>query len=327
MAIWLKKKLMLTALRAFLSFGATFADDCHLFNEGNPYLENYKNQLAPLHIWNKEKENIILNVIPQSTLETAFRNLHASCCASNRSSETICNKKGSLENRKKRKNFPESNYLFDHLIDVQLRRWLNSNTGDESYPNFLADQQAKERYENMEKIIKQAEGVLPTKLNKDYQKYRGIQPDFLLPWYQGGNTIEYRNLLEDISQEQNTETRNNQKKIKEFKQRNLRTKLLNTCPTASYLSIILSPRQDLTSSLQAVQENCKKLTEEQLNQQNTMLKQAITFKSDRLTTDTLKNYANYFSKRLSHLQTQIVETTTKLQGTMRQIPQLQPRCN
>lgn len=318
MAILIKKSLILTFLRAFLSFGASFADDCHLFNEGDPYQENYKNQLAPLNIGDAQKENKMLNAIPKETLETAFRNLHASCCASNRSSEPICNKAGSLENRKKRKNFPESNYLFDHLIDVQLRRTLHSNNGENSYPNFPADELAKERYENLEKIIKQPEGVLPTKINREYKKYRGMQSDFLFPWYQGGNIQEYQEQLKTfITQNQNND----------FKKRNLRTKLLNSCASATYLSMLLAPEQQQSSTLQSAQENCKNLISKQLNQQKTMILQSITFKSDKLTSDTLKNYGNYFTKRLNHLQTQLVETTTKLQGVAKQVSKLTPRCN
>lgn len=320
----MKTKLLLIIVIIF-SIWSTFADDCHLFNQGDPFHDKYKNQLAPLNIGKTEQENKILNVLPKSALELALQNLHASCCASRRSSATICNKPSNQKNRKERKNFPESNYLFDHLLDVQLRRW----SYNKAYQGLPIDDQAQKRNENIETNILETWGKLPTVFNREYAKYRELQKELLLPNYEKGmNPTTYKNLLEDILEGEKSTHPINQKKIEKFNERNLRTKFLNSCAVATYTTILLSTAQDLSSTLFSAQESCLQLLDQQLQNQHNQLQQAIEFKSDKLIQDTLKEYGSlYFGQKLTNLQSRVVEISTYLQGVMRQVTKLVPKCN
>lgn len=319
------KKTLLLLVVGICSIWYSSADDCHLFNEGDPFHDNYKNQLITLNIGNKQKENTILKVLPKEALELAFKNLHAYCCASQKANSNICNKPNNQKNWKERKNFPESSYLFDHLMDIQLRRWLHNS----DYPGLPKDPEAEKRYKNLEKNITDPEGKLPTTFNKEYEKFRGMQNWLLLPNYQDGmNTNTYKNLIEDIAEDQWTTDLLNQTKIKNFAQWNLRTKILNSCAVASYLTILLSSDKNLSSTLHSAQNSCKLLANQEIQKQHNMLKQAITFKSDALIQNTLNEYAwLYFWQKLNHLQNKSVENTTYLQWVMRQVTKLIPKCS
>lgn len=148
----------------------TFANDCRILTDTS--MQNYEQSKFPL-VYSKEPL-IEKKIIPEELIQRALLNLQAHCCAAGLGDSKSCEEDKVLRNG--RSNYPQSGFLFDHLIDVLMRR----RTNDASYPNFPVDPEGKQRYEKVKKLILQADGLLPTTFLADYQKYWSIQPEYKL---------------------------------------------------------------------------------------------------------------------------------------------------
>lgn len=307
----MKKYMIAWCLLCMSILNITSAEDCNIFNGSWTQKQKNESRLQLLG----ETPITELNIVPREALHTAFANLNAYCCASNLSDKWWCDKEGMLW--KQRNNYPQSAFFFDHLIDVMMRRRSNQLSG---YNDIPADEQAKQRNEKINKLIINAEWALPTEFSKDYDSYRALQTERHLPRYHQGLHIDTFTKLFNADSPQNS--------LKAFKNRTLRTKYQNTCTIATYLTMKLIPENDQTTALTNIQESCKNLTMQTLEHQNQFLLGSIIYKSNQLTTKTLREYGiDYFTERLNMLQNKINSFNAKLLSSTRQISSLTPRCN
>ena len=159
--------------------------------------------------------------------------------------------------------------------------------------------------------------TLPQTFLASYPENRSYNDQHLLPRYIDHSAQDFRQAIRDSSALTNATSRN------------LRSKLLNTCSIASYLTAILDTEsKTMVPDLTKANPLCTKLINQEINKQINLLSRVITYKSNKATTDSIENYAlNYFWSRLRYLQTQIDKLNTQLLSTSRQIPYLVPKCN
>ena len=160
-------------------------------------------------------------------------------------------------------------------------------------------------------------GAFPQVFLSEYPKYWSYNDEDILPTYKDQSPHDFL---------QSTRT---SPALTKVSSRTLRSKLLNTCSIATYLTIMLdSSAEKLVSDLTIAAPRCATLLNQHIQKQMDLLSRIITYKSNKASNDAFQDYAiTYFSSRLNFLQTQIDKTNTQLLSTVRQIPYLIPKCN
>lgn len=102
------------------------------------------------------------NIIDSDSLNVAFLNLKKNCCKNLSTSDNETRSfyelhKQSCDADKTyfNENVPSSYYLFDHILDILIRR-LNGDK-EEIYPNVTLDEKGQERRERIEEISENIE--------------------------------------------------------------------------------------------------------------------------------------------------------------------------
>lgn len=252
-------------------------------------------------------------VLPLPALQKALDHLQAQCCALNIISQASQTCKDTRHNRKNA-TFPQSSSIFDQLLDVQFRRLKNDLS---NYQGLPSDQNAKKRSDSLKTTFLTTDGKLPWEIIKDYNENWDFKENQLLPNYHDNDTSAF---LSEVRKSPALTNTNNW---------NLRSKYLNACSISSYFSILLSTsNENLASELAKAAPLCKNLTNQLISEEISFIQNAITYKSNKLTTDTLQDYAvNYFGSRLMYLQIQLDKVNGQLLSATRQIPKLVRSCN
>ena len=203
-------------------WGISTAHDCNLFNEIS--VIDWKVTPYPAIL----KDDPILNVVPEEGLHRALLNLQAHCCATNKSDRAGKGCQSSISDWKNRTNYPQSAFLFDHIVDVLMRRLAN----DRSYPGLPVDKKANEWHSKVDGLVSSVDGVLPLQFQTEYDKYWQLQSNYLLPEYEYSSSVRYPDLIRQLE---------NINKLNKYDQWTIRTSYFNVCSVAVYLNMILAP--------------------------------------------------------------------------------------
>lgn len=132
----------------------SFANDCNLIITGNlGELNNYTNVAYS-------------NVVPQEAFARALNNLKTYCCT-----VVVPNKCTSEQKRTLEKLYPKSAYLFDHLLDVTMRRL----DGVQSLAYGLEpDKAGKARRDYITSIANQPNGAPAKGIEENFKNYRTL---------------------------------------------------------------------------------------------------------------------------------------------------------
>ncbi|MDR2191131.1 MAG: hypothetical protein LBP53_08460 [Candidatus Peribacteria bacterium] len=115
-------------------------------------------------------------VIDTASLTTALLNQRKKCCEVNTTMNPIrCKNDAQYFNL----NVPDSTFLFDHLLDVMLRRL----DGENLYDGTIPDGSGAERRKLMDEIGGNITGTIPDAIKKPYETFRTVKADHL---FQGG---------------------------------------------------------------------------------------------------------------------------------------------
>ena len=304
------KKSALTLLIGIVGigiWGISTAHDCNLFNE--KWLLNREDSVYPTIL----KDDPILNALPEQAIHRALLNLQAHCCTSNESSKNGTGCKKSSSDRKDRVNYPQSTLLFDHLVDVLMRRLAN----DKSYAGLPPEKKSEERNNKLDSLMLAAKGILPLEFQNEYDKYRKLQPQYLLSGYNGSNSLSY---IETIR------SKDNEDRLKNYKDWSIRTAYSNVCSVATYLMMLLAPN-NMNNPAQNAREQCTLQTKNMLKKESNYHYNIVVYKADQLQRDTLQLYANnYFGQRVQNLMDKLATLSTEWLGVARQVPKLVPLC-
>ena len=302
--IWLLSLVWSIFSFSWFSSANTY-NNCSLFSKGMPttIIENLK------------KDPIVTSsAIPIEAIEKAVENLHSYCCSSEILSKTTKSCIETKNKREKNPHVPESAALFDQFVDMQMRRWTNDLT---NYQGVLPDKNFADYLKKLNDIMLDPKGVFPQVFLSEYRKYWSYNDQEILPTYKDQSPHDFL---------QSTRT---SPALTKVSSRTLRSKLLNTCSIATYLTIMLdSSAEKLVPDLTIAAPRCASLLNQHIQKQMDLLSRIITYKSNKASNDAFQDYAiTYFSSRLNFLQTQIDKTNIQLLSTFRQIPYLIPKCN
>lgn len=151
----MKKIIGIFLLIGGASIGWVFANDCNtvvgwgIDSQVSIYKEEYK------------------KILPVEWFRQALTNLKAYCCSEPDLMRCTNEEKNNLPNTY----YPESEFLFDHLLDITMRR-LDGITGL-AY-NLAPDPTGLERRTKITKIANSATGVQAKEIEKIYTGYRTI---------------------------------------------------------------------------------------------------------------------------------------------------------
>lgn len=151
-----------------MSYAQTHAgDDC---NETSNYSEDGYVQKVK-EVLSKNSEIKELKIFTDKDLKTALR-YHQQYCCEDRVQETKCT--GKLDGKKY---YPESPYLFDHLITVGMRKFdgVQKNCDILGIDCQTADgkKQLVERRESVKELALETDGNPPSQLFELFKKYWG----------------------------------------------------------------------------------------------------------------------------------------------------------
>ncbi len=305
----MKKRILVFLGIGMIGSNVTFAHDCHLFSESS--IQELSNALL-------NKNHLALNAITQEGLQRSLINLKSYCCSTMSLSspapfQASCKKDEAL--RKNTTHYPESPYLFDQLFDTMIRRLMIEG----NYTDVPADEQASTWEKAIKTLAESPDGTLPPALSKEYQQYRWLQSEYVLPLYNGVSRQEYQQTIEKAEQ---------QAILTNYKQRNLSTKYHNLCQNAIYLMTLL-PSEFRSDELSLAQIQCSQNIKQILDTHAKYLNALIIHKSNLLLTQSLKNYTqNYLiSSRFQSFENNLNSMLNTLLGVVRIIPKLERICN
>lgn len=150
----MKKIIITLAIITGALTSSVFAHDCDLVvgKELDGAMSNYTTNLKEYKI-----------VLPDDAFNQALQNLKAYCCSQVVQGSCTQKEKDNLP-----KLYPESPYLFDHLVDVSMRRLDGI---DKLAYNLTSDPTAKERRDYITKVANDPTGSQSSTIETTYKKY------------------------------------------------------------------------------------------------------------------------------------------------------------
>ena len=321
--------ITLTAIVANTNFAvAEDADDCSwaIWRSLSDLQENF---------WKELSKCPAEKTLTKKWLNRALANLKAHCCAENHWEHKTCQEDKTL--LPDAWEYPQSNYLFDHIVDIMIRRTLFTWYSEEFawyYEDLddVRDEKAKERRNgkwNWKGIIPLALAPnwhLPTEFLTKYKEYR---------WLQENNKYyirEYRweALIGSSSYREGIDKLNKDKKIfDEYDQWNLLTRYRNLCQNAIYIMTYLLNNQNKASQLTTGQTKCTALTNSLIKWHARYIENLIITKSNQLIDETLENYSEKYMKetRSNEFQKKNTDSISDLRWIKRIIRTLYSKCS
>lgn len=152
-----KKTLIATIAISIGRQTYAYANDCNIVAQETAQgtIQTFNQSLTIYH-----------KALPPEWFQRAIANLNAYCCKENKI-QCDENKKNTLP-----KNFPQSDYLFDHIVDVMMRR-LEGIPGPFVY-DIEPDPMAKKRAETIKTIEETTNGLPASVIQQAYTGYRTI---------------------------------------------------------------------------------------------------------------------------------------------------------
>lgn len=248
-----------------------------------------------------------ISYIPENSLQQAAINLKAYCCEiwlpSDESSRLGCQ-----TDIPEKKHYPESQFLFDHLVDVIFRYYdgVEANNYD-----LTVDPDAQEWAEKTIEWSLATEGVVPKEIDQAFKEYRELQPNELFTTT-NINCSEIRKSV--VSQSQNW---------------SLSTKILNSCVVAACMyEEVWWPTQAMSRTRSSL-ESCNQLAQNVFEQNSLYIENIMIQQANRLLQKQMTDYiTDYFSqKRLNNVQNTIANIADALNAVNKLVIEGTKQCS
>ena len=266
--------------------------------------------------WWDENNNdeIVANLakaMPKEAIEKAVDHLRAYCCDVKKGDIWLC------ENNNNNTVYPESVYLFDHILDIYLRR-LDAKQKDDNWEDLLYGLEPDEMWAEWRNFIierwNDVKWSLPLEIKDKFSSMRKL-------------SARVTNFLGDNEANINNWKNSFEENIKNYDNRTLWDKYNLACDVAKYISereLLLSTSKLTTSEY----NSCKKLTRARINNEVVYTQVLLMQKGNVLLWDNLKSYLNtYFvSNKLSALQEKVFNMATSFAEVNNAVLQLVSEC-
>lgn len=267
--------------------------------------------------WENVDENDIiktnLNIaMPKDAMKIAFDNLKSYCCDTKKISDTVC------EQVNDDVFYPQSIYLFDHILDVYLRR-LDAKQQNDNWNDLLYGLEPDWSWlEWRSFMIEQGNDIkwsLPLLIQKNYEKFwhRGVKatPSFMeINWAVQGNWM--------------ADTAN---AISIYDTWTLVDKYSLACDLSNYITV--STWISAQSLVTEEYNECKKMIKKRIDNEKLYVQIILTQKWDKLLWSNMDAYlGTYFvSNKLSELMQTVFDISSSFSEINKAVAKLVPQCS
>lgn len=314
------KKVILTIIISFLCvLWISFADDVKKYDCNIATIDDDGNyRFLP---------NQYSHILPDDAMSKVYENLRFSCCKMWSLTDKQC------KNYDSNAIFPDSRYLFDHLLDVYMRR-LDAKQEDDNWWNLLyglaPDPVWLEWREFMSEIANNSEGTPPTIINEKYRKF----------WKWSIFFEKYSGI--DIQTETNRWLNNIESKAQTYGDRSLADRYNNACNIIMmmYLKIInpvnnsswielYGNTSTIQSKLLSIYNSCTELVNDRLNAERSYTEAIMQQKWNVFLDDTLNAYLNtyFIENKMSDLRDKIFNRCAMFKEVVKSVSKLVKNCS
>ena len=260
------------------------------------------------------------SIMPEESFKKVFDNLRAACC------------KWEIHNYcdgiNIEWNFPDSVFLFDHLLDVYLRR-LDAKWQDDNWEDLMywlqADEKWKERRDAISDIWNNSEGTPPLQIKQLYEKHR--KWNIYLPKYN-----------DDLVQKDMTSWKSSISwEIKNFTEWTLIDRYNNACDIITYIYLDITnnmttlniSNSDKQAKLKNIYNSCTNLINNRISSERVFTEAIAQNKWNSFLDNNIDAYLNvyFLNNHLSSLQSVIHNRQNAFAEIVKSINNLTKKCS
>lgn len=249
-----------------------------------------------------------VEAMPKEALEKAFDNLNKYCCE--KKINTSC------ESTNDSSVYPESLYLFDHILDVYLRR-LDAKQDGENWKDLTYGLDPDSLWKDWREFIiergNDVGGSLPLEIQKKYESMR--------KWSQ--NVLRFSQYSDEAIRNWKSSI---ELAITTYDSWTLYDKYNLACDISKYINDNAMKATTLTTKEYNL---CKELTNNRINNENKYMKAILMQKANVLLTSSIKTYINTYlvGNKLDELQKIINNMNSSLFEVNKAIEKLTNQCS
>jgi hypothetical protein len=343
----INKILIISFLLGLYVLNFSFADnsDCGRFGILS-YKQKWDNWFKAVTQSRNTSENKFSNfltideqnaIIDNDSLNTAMLNLKKYCCENElwwltQKSKTCVDDKVFFND-----NALESQYLFDHLFDVIMRRlsWLTWEKNLYEKTNMTTDDKWREWRERINEKAQSTWWATPQIIIDQYVDTRKQSPSDL--WYNISSSIYkiFRNdneeLLTFVSwQSPSKESQDVAKAIKQYDKWTLYDRYINACAMTEYfyalLDLWINSDDKYTTAIKVSNWVCNTAVNTQINAENSYVKLVIQQSSNLFLSNYIKWYMDYLRGRSDNVRSKQQKIKNNFFDIVNAVPKLVRQC-
>ncbi len=263
-------KKIISIVIAFILFSAyvnyTSANDCNFVIATTDW------NFASVENWKHE------NILPKPAIKQAMLNLKSFCCDQKLIELETCSEDNQISSDWV---YPMSAYLYDHILDVSMRR-LDAKeagkNGEDLIYGLLPDQTGKGWREFITKQANNKDWSIPLQISTKFKENRESGINSLKAWNQSSNEIWWEEEFSD------------------YADWNLADKYKNVCETSIYL--YWDWKEDIDrKTLNKAYQKCEDMSNKRMQKEFNYTKAILMQKWNRLLYNNIKSYLDtYFSQ-------------------------------
>ncbi|MFZ2150704.1 MAG: hypothetical protein WAZ12_00080 [Candidatus Absconditicoccaceae bacterium] len=254
------------------------------------------------------------SIYPKESIRRALLNLKAACCQQNKIGSQTQRCKYDKENGFFLNNYPDSKFLYDHLVDIGLRR-LDAME-KLLYEGTTPDPIGKERREFINTKGSQEEGTTPTDILPKFKEQRTLNINHILPDREDANyNQQYQNERTSIAGQQYTN-------------RPLVNRYSNLCKVSAYIYGYMGAKLGYYTRTN-LYSSCKLQSQDITARNISFTKSIVLKKSNKILYDNINSHiTNYLSQsRLAKLKETILGIVQYLNVINKKIIKLIETCS
>jgi len=324
----MKRLLVITGILIFFLIGSNsfaYTDNCALVKDYNPYGDlawNFKTAYENLS-WKE--------LLPKNWLKKAIENLKKYCCNWSEKEWSCSFENGEQEKLKTNNDYPRSPYLYDHLVNVMLRR-----LSPYPYEDVEKDEKSEEWQTFISWFANNATWGIPQDLLTKYNEYWKRSdnriswfPRYRLSLYNWVSNTAYQIVMEGVLKDNKVDTKSNMfkdtDKFEKIADWDLTTKHLNVCQIATNYSRAFWNFD--SSDLTLAEAYCINRVYDILVSYSELYSKYIKIQWNILAQRALENYNNYFNSRTQSINTSVTRSNTYLFWVVKGVWQITSICN
>jgi len=298
------KKIMILMIVLISISGYTAADnDCGMVS----FRTNWN--FVWLDTWEAGGSRNIL--MPKAAIEKAMLNLKSFCCEKWFIKDGVCDTDGEIN---KKGEYPSSAYLYDHVLDVSMRRLdakqKNKNWEDLIY-GLTPDAAGLEWRKFISEHGNNKNGSIPLAISEKFKNTREAKWNILDAWSPNDKDLPWnQNLFED------------------YDNRKLVEKYLWVCETSIYLYLEFPVKQD-KARLNEAYLSCKQLVHNRIKREISYTKAVLLQKGNVFLYNNIQAYLDTFfaQNKLIALWQLIFNIKNTFNEINKAVPELVPNCS